>query len=210
MTQVQKTLSRSEQKKQDVLIAAVAEFSEQGFAGASMDNIALRAQVSKRTVYNHFASKELLFEQATVQLWHGSKSAASVPYDSQRPLAEQLCQIARQSFAFYQQPGFIELSRVVMAEYIRQPGRADAVMAKLKLQEGGLESWLAAAVADGRLQDMDLQIATHQFWGLFKAFFFWPKVLQSQGYDEMAEQIIQNNVLMFLAFYQRSADSIAP
>jgi TetR/AcrR family transcriptional regulator of autoinduction and epiphytic fitness len=90
-----------------------------------------------------------------------------------------------------------------MAEYIRQPGRADAVMAKLKLQEGGLESWLAAAVADDRLQAMDVQIATHQFWGLFKAFFFWPKVLQSQGYDGMSEEIIKNNVLMFLAFYQK-------
>lgn len=203
MTPVQKTLSRSEQKKQDVLTAAIAEFTEQGFAGASMDNIALRAQVSKRTVYNHFASKELLFEQATVQLWRGSKNAATVPYNGKLPLAEQLCQIARQSFAFYQQPGFIDLARVVMAEYIRQPGRAEAVMAQLEQQEGGLESWLQAATADGKMQIVDIKLAAHQFWGLFKAFFFWPKVLQLHGFDGMQEEIIQNNVLMFIAFYQK-------
>lgn len=203
MTKAHKTLSRSEQKKQDVLTAAIAEFTEQGFAGASMDNIALRAQVSKRTVYNHFASKDILFEQATVQLWRGSKNAATVPYDGNLPLAEQLCQIARQSFAFYQQPGFIDLARVVMAEYIRQPGRAEAVMAQLEQQEGGLESWLQAAIADGKLQIVDIKLAAHQFWGLFKAFFFWPKVLQLHGFDGMQEEIIHNNVLMFIAFYQK-------
>ncbi len=203
MTKVHKPLSRSEQKKQDVLTAAIAEFTEQGFAGASMDNIALRAQVSKRTVYNHFASKEILFEQATVQLWRGSKNAATVPYDGNLALADQLCQIARQSFAFYQQPGFIDLARVVMAEYIRQPGRADAVMAQLEQQEGGLESWLQAAIADGKLQIVDIKLATHQFWALFKAFFFWPKVLQLSSYDLAQEEIIKANVLMFLAFYQQ-------
>lgn len=203
MTKAHNTLSRSEQKKQDVLTAAIAEFTEQGFAGASMDNIALRAQVSKRTVYNHFASKDILFEQATVQLWRGSKNAATVPYDGNLALAEQLCQIARQSFAFYQQPGFIDLARVVMAEYIRQPGRAEAVMAQLEQQEGGLETWLQAAIADGKLQIVDIKLAAHQFWGLFKAFFFWPKVLQLHGFDGMQEEIIHNNVLMFIAFYQK-------
>jgi len=202
MVQVVVTQSRSEQKRQAVLDAAVAEFQRCGFGGASMDAIAELAQVSKRTVYNHFASKEILFEQATVLLWSRSKSAATVPFDAKRPLADQLAQIARQSWAYYQQDDFIELARVVMAEYIRQPERAAAAMTQLEQQEGGLESWLKAATAAGLLQIPDLKIAASQFWGLFKTFSFWPKVFHLGNYDAQQQQIIDSNVAMFLALYQ--------
>lgn len=202
MVQVVVTQSRSEQKRQAVLDAAVAEFQRCGFSGASMDAIAELAQVSKRTVYNHFASKEILFEQATVLLWSRSKSAATVPFDAKRPLADQLAQIARQSWAYYQQDDFIELARVVMAEYIRQPERAVAAMTQLEQQEGGLESWLKAATAAGLLQIPDLKLAASQFWGLFKTFSFWPKVFQLGSYDGQQQQIIDSNVAMFLALYQ--------
>lgn len=194
--------SRSELKRQAVLNAAVAEFQRCGFAGASMDAIAELAQVSKRTVYNHFASKEILFEQATVLLWSRSKSAATVPFDAKRPLAEQLAQIARQSWSYFQQDDFIELARVVMAEYIRQPERAVAAMAQLEQQEGGLETWLKAAMAAGKLDIPDLPLAASQFWGLFKTFSFWPKVFQLGSYDSQQQQIIDSNVTMFLACYQ--------
>lgn len=202
MVQVVVTQSRSEQKRQAVLDAAVAEFQRCGFSGASMDAIAELAQVSKRTVYNHFASKEILFEQATVLLWSRSKSAATVPFDANRPLADQLAQIARQSWAYYQQDDFIELARVVMAEYIRQPERAVAAMTQLEQQEGGLESWLKAATKAEVLQIPDLKLAASQFWGLFKTFSFWPKVFQLGSYDAQQQQIIDSNVAMFLALYQ--------
>lgn len=202
MGQVVVTQNRSEQKRQAVLNAAVAEFQRCGFSGASMDAIAELAQVSKRTVYNHFASKEILFEQATVLLWSRSKAAATVAFTASRPLSEQLAQIARQSWAFYQQDDFIELARVVMAEYIRQPERAVAAMTQLKQQEGGLESWLKAATAAGLMQIPDLELAASQFWGLFKTFSFWPKVFQLGSYDAQQQQIIDSNVAMFLALYQ--------
>ncbi len=82
-----------------------------------MDAIAQLAQVSKRTVYNHFTSKDILFEQATLALWSRSKAAATLAFDAGQPLAEQLAQIARQSWAYHQQDDFTELSRVVMTGY---------------------------------------------------------------------------------------------
>ena len=57
-----KKVTRSELKKQAIIDAAKQEFQDKGFQHASMDNIAQSADVSKRTVYNHFASKEILFE----------------------------------------------------------------------------------------------------------------------------------------------------
>lgn len=57
-------LSRSEQKRRQILDAGRELFLAQGFADTSMDQVTARSGVSKATVYNHFPSKEKLFEEA--------------------------------------------------------------------------------------------------------------------------------------------------
>jgi TetR/AcrR family transcriptional repressor of mexJK operon len=52
---------RSEVKRAAILSAAWALFLADGYEGASVDAIAARADVSKRTVYDHFGGKEHLF-----------------------------------------------------------------------------------------------------------------------------------------------------
>ena len=54
-------LSRSEQKRLQILEAAIELFCGQGFPNTSMDEVAKRACVSKQTVYSHFGSKDELF-----------------------------------------------------------------------------------------------------------------------------------------------------
>jgi len=51
-------------KEAAIIAAARATFLAHGYDGASMDQIALAAGVSKRTVYNRFRSKEELFAAA--------------------------------------------------------------------------------------------------------------------------------------------------
>ena len=49
--------------KRDAIVAAATElFLEHGFGDVSMDAIAAKAEVSKRTVYSHFENKARLFE----------------------------------------------------------------------------------------------------------------------------------------------------
>ena len=45
-----------------ILDAALQEFSASGYAGARMDDIALRAEPVKGGLYAHFSSKEAVFE----------------------------------------------------------------------------------------------------------------------------------------------------
>jgi AcrR family transcriptional regulator len=51
-----------EQREQSILAAAVALFSERGYANTRMDDIAARAGVGKGTLYVYFASKQALLE----------------------------------------------------------------------------------------------------------------------------------------------------
>ena len=54
-------LSRSEQKRIQILEAAIDLFCDQGFPNTSMDEVAKKAGVSKQTVYSHFGCKDDLF-----------------------------------------------------------------------------------------------------------------------------------------------------
>jgi AcrR family transcriptional regulator len=49
-------------KRQAILNAAADVFAEQGFAGASIDAIAAKANVSRQTVYNQVGDKDNLFK----------------------------------------------------------------------------------------------------------------------------------------------------
>jgi TetR/AcrR family transcriptional regulator of autoinduction and epiphytic fitness len=202
--EAQPRLTRSEQKKQDVLRAAIQEFRLFGFAGASMDRIAEQAGASKRTVYNHFVSKEQLFELATTELWRSSKSAACVDFDPSLSAEQQLLTICRQCLTVYEQEDFIELARVVMAEYIRSSDKAQAAMQRMASQEGGLELWLAQAQQHGVLTIPDIQLAATQFWGMFKAFVFWPRVFNMTTETKVDEAVLLSSIRMFIGFY--SAD----
>lgn len=53
---------RPEARPDEILDAALAVFSDQGFDAARMDDIAARAGISKAGVYLYFASKEALLE----------------------------------------------------------------------------------------------------------------------------------------------------
>ena len=48
-------------KREAILSAAVELFMSHGFAGTSMDNLAAAANVSKATLYSHFADKSTLY-----------------------------------------------------------------------------------------------------------------------------------------------------
>lgn len=51
-----------EVRQADILDAALSEFSEHGFEGARMEDVARRARVSKGTVYLYYPTKQALFE----------------------------------------------------------------------------------------------------------------------------------------------------
>ena len=53
-------MPRAERRVQ-LMDVARAVFAEQGYAGAAMDEIAARAQVSKPVLYQHFSGKHELF-----------------------------------------------------------------------------------------------------------------------------------------------------
>lgn len=193
--------TRSEQKRAAVLAAAQAEFQEKGFALSSMDAIAARAAVSKRTVYNHFPSKEALFDAIAGEFWQQSRALMAQTYQADVAIDVQLLSIARQVRSFYRNEQVIERARLLLAELIRQPELAQQIMQQMA-EDCGLQLFLQQAVSAGALVIADVALAESQFWALCKAVDFWPLVLRLPCVDDLDESALYSNVQMFVRGYQ--------
>ena len=193
----------TDRKREAIVRAAVEEFRSAGYEATSMDRIAAVAGVSKRTVYNHFPSKEELFALILEELWQSSVASVELPYRADQPLDVQLLQLLRQKLDLLGDVNFIDLARVAMAEIIHSPERAQAIVCRMGEKESGVSAWIRAAIADGRLREVDPEFAGHQLQGLVKSFAFWPQVTMGQAPLAQAERtrVAESAVAMFLGFY---------
>lgn len=191
----------SQEKRAAILEAAIAEFSEQGFEHASMDAIAMRSGVSKRTLYNRFDSKEGLFAALVQEVAERIQLFMHIEYVPDRPLREQLMDFAAGHRKLNAHPGNLRLQRAVLAEHLRSPERVEPILQGFWATEYGFESWVRSAVGDGRLKGDPVRIS-HMMGALMRSLLFWPALLgrgprrkQATG-DQVAEAVD-----MFLAFY---------
>jgi TetR/AcrR family transcriptional regulator of autoinduction and epiphytic fitness len=196
-------LRLTDRKRAAVIGAAIEEFLAAGFDATSMDRIAARAGVSKRTVYNHFPSKEALFAAILRQLWDSSDAGEAPAYSSAHPLRAQLLQLLLKKLSLLNDEAFLSLARVAIAAGIHSPERARDMVERMGEREEDLTVWIRAAAADGRLKTSDPVFASHQLQGLVKAFAFWPQVTMGQpplSADDQ-RQVAESAADMFLARY---------
>lgn len=104
-----------------ILDAALQEFSQAGYAGATMDDIASRAGLSKGGLYAHFASKEAVFEALLARHLNPTPLDVNAVVDgasSSSHLAERLVDHLYVSLA---DPAMISTMRLLLAESGRVP-----------------------------------------------------------------------------------------
>lgn len=201
----------TDRKRAAVLAAATEEFLAAGFEDTSMDRIAARAAVSKRTVYNHFPSKEALFAAILLQLWDASGAADAPAYAADRPLRPQLLELLRKKLRLLNGESFLALARVAIAAGMHSPERARDMVARIGEREEDICVWIRAAAADGRLRVADAPFAAQQLQALVKAFAFWPQVTMGQAPLAAAqqEQVAEAAADMFLARYAQPSVVVA-
>ena len=200
MTPTQRLTDR---KREAILQAAVVEFRANGYEATSVDKVAARAEVSKRTLYNHFSSKDELFAEMLRVLWEASASQVALAFDPQVPLREQLTELVMQKIALLSDDTFIDLARVAVAATLHSPERGQDMVRRLGQKEGGFAAWIRAAHKHGRLQDVEVALAAQQLESLVKGAAFWPQVTLGQPKlaPKVQRQLAAATADLFLARY---------
>jgi len=191
-------------KYDQVLAGARTVFLAKGYEGASVDEIARVARVSKATLYSYFPDKRLLFmEVATVECRRQTDTALE-HVDMTRPPHEVLGFAAERLMAFVLSPFGRGVFRVVVAEAERFPeiGREFWECGPERGKEI-LVAYFREACARGELQIDDLRLAADQFSELCKADLF-PRLIfgiAATFTTEERRRVAEGAVETFLARY---------
>jgi len=194
----------TELKREDIIEAAVHEFRANGFRATSMDRIAKTAQVSKRTVYNHFESKETLFQAIAQELCDNATHVSDFTYDPHTPVETQLRAIAEKQMNLLTSDDFLSTLKMITSESLASPDLTRENFESFQDDSNiGVVKWVKKATKDGKLSVTDANMAGIQFLTLIDAFALWPQLYGIKPVPTKKEQkkVIDSAVLMFTNTY---------
>jgi TetR/AcrR family transcriptional repressor of mexJK operon len=118
--------SRSARRRQAIIQAATEVFVRHGYLGATMDEVAARASVSKQTVYKQFGDKQHLFAEivlvTTVGVVDRLSGAVASTLQDVHDVRKALRDLADGFLRSLLRPDVLRLRRLVIAEADRFPG----------------------------------------------------------------------------------------
>lgn len=195
---------RKGRKFDQVLNGARQVFMSDGFEGASVDEIARVANVSKATLYSYFPDKRLLFmEVATTECQRQARDAMD-RIDMAAEPREVLTQTGRHFLGFITSDFGQRIFRICVAESDRFPELGQ------KFYNSGpavfrveMAAYFKQAEARGALRIADHTMAADQFGELCKAD-VWPRlifgVIDRVSQDEIC-RVVDQAVDTFMARY---------
>lgn len=192
----------TDRKRDAIVEAATNLFQTLGFDGASMDRVAETANVSKRTLYNHFPSKEELFAECCRRAWPVGGATLDA-YRSDQPLRPQLTTFVEKKLAHFSDTKTHGLVRAALLSMLSSQERANDLLNRLGDLDRQTRLWVGGACADGRLRDCDPALATLQLEALMSGLALWPQITMRQARlsSEAQSQVSRSIVDMFLARY---------
>ena len=197
-------------KREDIIAAAGQLFMQGGFERTSMEAVAKKANVSKLTIYSHFADKNELFREVIVQrcnrLIDASDFAAHVTLTPE----EGLLKIGTIFAGHVLQSDSIRLHRVIQAEALYHPEAVQAFYEAGPLRVRAAFGKLLKAWCDkGALKISDIPMATQQFFSLIKGEMMMRAILRCGPAPDTVSirRNVRASVALFLCAYKAKARS---
>jgi AcrR family transcriptional regulator len=191
-------------KRRQILDGARKVFMDLGFDGASMNEIARSAGVSKGTLYVYFADKNRLFE-AIVEQDSLEQGKVVFNFDPARDAETTLRDFGRAYILLLCRPGGGSSIRTVMAIAERMPDVGRRFYENvLEKNISTLAGYLRAHVRPNDLAIDDCQLAASQFMMMCQASLFLPFVFQAEPAPspERIARVVDSATRMFLATYR--------
>jgi AcrR family transcriptional regulator len=166
----------SEGTRLQIIQAAHQLFVRQGYHGTSMRQIAAEAGIALSGIYNHFSSKQEIF-QAVFWEYHPYREVIPAVVDAGHLPFDDMLQVAAQTMlqALDHRPDFLNLILIEILEFKSE--HIGVMFARLMPQiypllEGALK-------ADARVRDIPFHMLLRSFVGLFISYYITEKLLMS-------------------------------
>ena len=195
---------RTGRKFAQVLAGARKVFMADGFEGASVDDIAKAAGVSKATLYSYFPDKRLLFMEVANAECNLMAVRVTERIDDSHPVREVLTVTGGHLVRFLLSDFAQQIFRICVAERERFPELGRAFYASgPEMGRDRIAAYLSCAVARGELVIEDIPLAAEQFSELCKVKLWTMAVfgIQTEFSEQEMDDLVRNAVDMFLARY---------
>lgn len=178
--------------KEKILTAAEDIFSEKGFSGARVDEIAEVSGVNKRLIYEHFESKENLYKIVLNRVY-GRLVEMESSQNMQLPVEDVLRENILNAFEFLSKnPNFVSLvmhENLSKAKYVDSSGivplKSKSVVALQKVLERGIDEGIFRKDADIN----EIVFAINMFaFSYFSNAYTMPKLIQVDLNDASARK----------------------
>jgi AcrR family transcriptional regulator len=174
---------RSEARPEEILDAALEEFTERGFDAARMEDVAKRAGLSKAGVYLYFESKEALLRALIdAKIAPIAAQGEAIARAGAADPAMALRLLATGAVMRLNDPKIVAIPRLVIGLSARFPELAEFYRTHVaERARAALEALIAAGVAKGVFRDVDPRAAARAFIGpiFFEA--MWTHILGGES-----------------------------
>jgi TetR/AcrR family transcriptional repressor of mexJK operon len=195
-------------KRDGIVRAASIFFFKDGYELTSMDAVARKANVSKLTIYSHFANKDELFKEVVRQRCDKRAMPESFMAQARKPVERALIHIGTNLVNLLFSPDSIRLQRIMQAEAMHHPKVVhifyDAGPKRVRAAFGNLlQEWNR----QGQLAVPDIVRATEQFFSLLKGEMMMKTLMllaPPPGAQEVRKHV-RATVAFFLAAYRPKA-----
>ena len=143
--------------------SAIKIFSESGYRGATMDDIAANAGLAKGTLYYHFASKEEIFNFIVEEGLQILQNQVIEVQDMNIGPIEKLIKICRIQLTFLY--GYTNFFKVVMSQLWGNENRQNELREKIKKYINEIEINIKIAMDNGQIEKGDTELIAFQFFG---------------------------------------------
>jgi Transcriptional regulator len=188
-------------KRQMVLDGAVRVFTKYGFDASSMDKIAEAAGVSKRTIYNHFKSKESLFQAIVADFLKERDQIKPIEYSKTLPLSEQLRGFAEAELYLINDPVRRGLSKLLTSVFLMDIDFGRSTRSQYEPHKA-LIQWLNSAKEEQKLKFQSPELAAQIFYGMVEGCLTWPALFTDGASLKYADLFLDEIISAFLSRYE--------
>lgn len=138
-------------KDQQILEAARDEFLKSGIVNASMKHIAIRANVSKRTLYKYYPSKMVLFDELVSLCLKMIDEKMVFHYEPNLKLRDAIGSVIDLRISLLINKQFVMLVKVMLLGQLKQNSPLPQCLSAMGSTETRFEGWLSSLDRDKKL-----------------------------------------------------------